>query len=404
LWDFGNGNQSTLEDPPAQNYPNAGIYTISLQTSIDTIGYFLSGVSVLAATGCNDSPWSAPDYYFVLKQGGTTLYTASYIDNTDPPVSFSFASIPLQNLTYTIEVYDWDSGLAGDDDHCGTISFNGYAAGTQTLTSGTLITTITIEHPVIVIDATDTIEVFPTPQVSSVHLTPNDSICANDSIRLSVVANGPVTFQWYRDTLAVLNALDSVYQAKQSGIYYCEVMNAYGCRSNSNNQTITVIPNPPKPTFWITTNMLNTNLTGFALQWYFEGNPIAGATAMTCAVSASGNYFLTAMNYFGCESFSDTVFVTYNNTGLEEEALINRLEVFPNPSTESFTLRLDLNANTKVALSLYDMQGRKLMDSELGERSGEVIEKIDIRDLKKGIYLFEIRVGATSLHRRVTKL
>jgi PKD repeat protein len=111
-WDFGNGNQSSLEAPPSQNYTTPGNYVINLTTTIDTLSYYLTSVSVNSATGCNDSPWSSPDYYFNLIKNGVTLYNAPYIDNTDPPVSFSFSPIKLANATYLIDVYDWDNGYA----------------------------------------------------------------------------------------------------------------------------------------------------------------------------------------------------------------------------------------------------------------------------------------------------
>ncbi len=400
-WNFGNGNLSTQENPPAQNYPAAGDYVVSLQTTIDTIGYFLTSVSVLGSTGCDDSPFSAPDYYFVLKSGTTVIYSSSYIDNSNAPVTFTFSQIPLSNVTYTLEIWDYDSGLAGGDDGCGSVTFNGNAAGTQTLTSGSLSTSVTISHPLIVTNASDTIHVYETPQVSAIQYTPNDSICAGGNISLSITATGAATYQWYRDTLAVLNATDIQYATQTSGLYYCEAMSDFGCRAHTPNQRITAVPNPTKPTFWITTNMLNTALTGFSLQWYFENAAILGATGMTCPVTATGNYFLIAKNAFGCTTSSDTVLVSFNDAGIYETPVLSDVSVFPNPNNGSFKVNLYLNSEQRINYQVTDFVGQLVYTKTSEPGIGLIEENIELGNLASGVYLLQVEAGATRIYRKI---
>lgn len=404
LWTFGNGNQSTSEQPPAQNYNAAGDYTVSLQTTIDTIGYFLSSVSVLTATGCNDSPFSAPDYYFKLKDGGTQLYQAPYIDNTDPPVTFSFTPIALNNTIYTLEVWEYDTGLAGDDDDCGTVYFNGHTAGTQTLTSGSLIVTVTVDHPVVVLNATDTIHVFPSPTVSSVSYSPNDSVCSGATIDLMISATNAGLYQWYKDTLAIPGATDSLLAALQSGVYYCEAMNTYGCRLNSNNQGLVFVENPPKPTFWILNNQLNTNLSGYALQWYFDGSPISGANTMVCPVTATGNYFLTATGVFGCMSSSDTVWVVLDNSGTAEIDHQLKARVYPNPGSGVYYLEFDASAGMNICLSVEDLSGRAVYGVDRALYSGNTNLKMDLGELVPGVYILKLEAEGVMYSLKLMKL
>jgi hypothetical protein len=400
-WAFGNGNLSTLENPPVQSYPTDGDYVVSLTTTVDTIGYFLTGFSVLASSGCDDAPFSAPDYYFVLKNGGTTIYSSPYIDNSNAPVSFSFTQIPLSNITYTIEVWDYDSGMAGDDDACGSVTFNGYSAGTQTLVNGSLVTSATISHPLITTTATDTIHVYPTPQVSSILVALNDSVCEGDTILFSMTATGASAYQWYRDTLAVYNAIAPIYAATSSGLYYCEVMSDYGCRAQTGNQRATMIVNPPKPTFWIISNVLNTNLSGYELQWYFENAAISGATAMTCPVTATGNYFLLAHNSFGCTTSSDTIFITYDNSGVEAIQTISAFNVFPNPNDGTFKLNLSLPAYIAVNIRVTDFLGQEIYNRTTGLVSGEVEESIALGQIAPGVYMLSVSAGDVRIYRKI---
>lgn len=399
-WNFGNGNQSSLENPPSQNYTNAGNYIVSLTTTIDTLSYYLTGVSVNSATGCNDSPFSSPDYYFVLAKSGTTIYSAPYIDNTDPPVSFSFSPIKLANATYTIHVYDYDNGLAGGDDDCGYISINGHNTGTFTVNASSLSVTYTISHPVITINATDTINVFASPVVSSLNFTPNDSLCYGDSIKMWALTSGAMSYQWYKDTNAIMDAVDSIYIAKETGMYYLEATNNHGCRTNSNNLRITFIPYPPKPTFWMTGNTVQTNLTGYDLQWYINGNEINGATGLSYNITQTGSYHVIATNFFGCETSSDTVQLTYVNA-IEENSQIEGMRIYPNPTKGVFNIELNLKFNSDILINIYDIVGKAVYSDKSTTFSGNYNKTVDLSNLAKGIYTANITVNNETIRSKI---
>ncbi len=399
-WNFGNGNQSTVENPPVQTYPTPGTYPVTLHTIIDTLPqYYLSAMGVIYANVCNDVwPSGQAEYFFVLKQGGTVIYTSSYITQ-DAPVSFSFPQIALSNLPYTIEIWEDDAPLAND--HCGDFTIQGHNPGTFTLTITDLSINYTITHPILTFDDVDTVQVFQAPIVSALSFTPNDSVCMGDSVRLSVTATSGNIFQWYNDTAAINNANQSVYYAKTNGKYWVEVSNTNGCRTNSTMKQITFIDNPTKPGLWITSNTLHTNLTGVNLQWYLEGNLISGATGMTYDATVSGNYCVIASNWFGCATSSDTVYLTYNDAGIAENQKINGLKLIPNPNNGKFQLQFDTDIQDAVQISISDMSGRQVYKNAFVSLTGHVSEEIDLSLLQKGIYIVQIQAGATQANSKV---
>lgn len=56
---------------------------------------------------------------------------------------------------------------------------------------------------------------------------------------------------------------------------------------------------------------LSTPALGLAYQWYFNGSPIAGATAPTHTIYQSGTYTLVALNANGCVALSDSLQAVY---------------------------------------------------------------------------------------------
>ncbi len=403
-WDFGNGNQSSLENPPAQNYPNPGSYPVTLQTQIDTLPYYLQSLTVNASPDCNDSPWSDPDYYFKLKLGANTIFSSAYIDNTSAPVSFSFSPIPLTNANYSIELWEYDTGLAGGDDHCGDFSFPGYTVGTYTLTTGTSVITYTVSHPILNYTDIDTINVYQSPVLGTLTYTPNDTVCDKDSVLLSITDTYGGIYQWYNDTNAINNATSSSYYAKTNGKYWVEVSNANACRTNSDVKQITFIENPDKPGVWIVGNTLNTNLPGFDLQWYQEGVLIPGANGFSYDADTSGYFCVVATNWFGCATSSDTVFVTYiPDLGITETLGISGLQLIPNPTSGKFTVNFETASQDDVQVKVTDLLGRVVYQNIFAYQSGHFSQEVDLSKAQKGLYLVEILSGNTKANSRIIK-
>ena len=70
-------------------------------------------------------------------------------------------------------------------------------------------------------------------------------------------------------------------------------------------------PGVPNIVFDSLNHLLSTDSTQFSLQWYFNNSPISGGGNATQQVAMSGNYYVVAINSFGCVSFSDTITAIY---------------------------------------------------------------------------------------------
>lgn len=387
-WNFGNGNTSTLQNPPAQTYSSPGTYIVSLQT--DILEYRITSVNVssLNSNWCGDveepsCTFNNPDPYFVIQNSlSSTLYSASSLSDVQSG-SWLGLNIALNNPPYSITV--WDDDNVSVDDNLGTFPFNVTGPGVIPFSgAGGTGGTITVSTAVIqTFMHYDTVHVYANPSPAVITYSPNDSICAGDSVTLTASGVGMNYVQWYNDTTLLINENNATYTANQNGAYWVQLTNQYGCTSSSTLQNVTVVPLPTTPTFLPSGNVLNCFLTGFNLQWYLNGTAIPGATATSYTITQSGNYSVVATNNFGCQSSSISMFVTY--VGVDEIDMLEHVVLYPNPVKDNVSLITDVRLQGYV-YSLTDNLGKMIIKGVINsERT-----VIDLQELQTGLYFLTI--------------
>jgi len=245
---------------------------------------------------------------------------------------------------------------------------------------------------------TDSVTVFSVPTVLAITSTPNDSICFDQTITLTVPNNG-YNYQWYNDTTLLYNAIDTfLILNNASGSYWVNATNQYGCSSVSQPVNINFIENPYKPTFGISANTLTCYLTDVIFQWYQNGILINGATNNSYTITVSDYYSLVVENSFGCMSFSDTVFVTFG--AISENLFVNNFSIFPNPNNGEFAISFNMIAMAEINITVLDITGRIVFQKNEGEFNGKFERLINLSDLNKGMYLFNLQVGTQQINKR----
>ena len=85
------------------------------------------------------------------------------------------------------------------------------------------------------------------------------------------------------------------------------------------------------------------------------------------------------------------------SVGIEERALasVNNSVLYPNPASGSATLKIDLNDNNKVELSVLNLVGQVVKQSSTNAQIGENNIQFDLNGLSSGIYLVNVKIGNT---------
>lgn len=157
-------------------------------------------------------------------------------------------------------------------------------------------------------------------------------------------------------------------------------------------QTFCIIPKTPT----ITKNGSNLVATGgSAYQWYVNGNPIGGqTTSNTISPNLAGTYTVKAVTSDGCLSLASNGLL---NEPLSTESVVeNVIEVYPNPLSESFQIRLQLNTPI-TKLQLFDISGRWIKSFEVADKS------YSIKELPTGTYQLLISTAEGSVSKKLAK-
>lgn len=70
------------------------------------------------------------------------------------------------------------------------------------------------------------------------------------------------------------------------------------------------------------------------------------------------------------------------------------LQLFPNPASQQISLQFSAGSNNQIKYSIYDCFGMETITKDLGNRSGSILELVDISSLHLGLYFVQLSIGA----------
>lgn len=220
----------------------------------------------------------------------TSTITAPTI-SASGPVSFCPGGSVLLTSS-TASSYRWSNGAT-------TQSITVTASGNYnvTITSGSCSATST----------NTTVTVTSTPPIPTVTASGSLSICPGSSVKLS--SSQAVSYLWSN------GATTREIMAGTAGTYWVKAYGGPNCFSQSQNQVITTLTAPTKPTISassstsLTSSNSTVSLTSTSASSYLWST---GATTRTISVNTQGSYRVTVSNSSGCTATSEATLVSAN--------------------------------------------------------------------------------------------
>lgn len=147
------------------------------------------------------------------------------------------------------------------------------------------------------------------------------AFCAGDSSVLSISSSEVDNLneiKWFKDNV-VWDSIDTYITVKQVGNYQVMISNKDGCATISDQFPFEVYDNPTisllKPLSYFICDSVQVTLnavTSGLVNWYFNGQPIVGATSSQLKVHRGGVYEVKAVSSKGCMTLSDTKIILNN--------------------------------------------------------------------------------------------
>ena len=133
-------------------------------------------------------------------------------------------------------------------------------------------------------------------------------------------------------------------------------------------------------------------------QWYLNGIQIQGATTKTLSGITTGTYSVNATIDDCVSDLSDVYSCVV--TGSEEVDLVQRISIFPNPTTDLVVVTIKDSNVTQLSVGLFDPMGRTY------DLVGELHDNnyiTDVKGLPAGVYFLKIMNDNVTYHARFVK-
>ena len=394
LWDFGNGQQSTLASPPVQTYDEPGTYAVTLQTTIS--GHMLQSVTISSVNGawCGDveeplcncgTPiiGTCPDLYFVLTDANGNAITSSTVDGTTSH-TWSDLALPLTNPPYSIGF--WDEDVVSASDHLGTYNIalsdpGNYPYSVAGGTNGQLQISLELMQQ---FNDTDHVHVLPLPEPLITEMPGTGELCVD--------ATDMVQFAWLLDGDTVPGATSACVHPEAPGLWQAVVTNSYGCVGVSGPWVVC-----PEITIVQNGNVLSVPSGYASYTWSYNGTPIPDGDQAFIFIQGDGEYEVVIDGPNDCTMIAS---FTISTIGISElDVAQGHIGTYPVPNRGEFTVVAEGLSGSQARIQLKDMTGRTIMEATEAIINGTLRIAI-LTHASPGQYVVLVQAGGRSYQAR----
>ncbi len=210
------------------------------------------------------------------------------------------------------------------------------------------------------------------------------SVCMMEEIMLNNETFMPYdSLKWYANNIFIADMPSFPYLPTESGTTEIKLIVWSGQNSDTTYNSITVYENPEPPTISQIDNQLESN-SAFAYQWLFgDMTEIVGETNQTITPPVNNeDYIVQVFNQWGCFNYSAPYHYYYSKITDNNK---NQFKIYPNPAKKKLTLILEEN-NTVNSISITDISGKIVYETT---NINNIIE-IDLQGISSGMYMIRL--------------
>jgi len=251
--------------------------------------------------------------------------------------------------------------------------------------------------------------------------TSPQNVCAGSCISFTNLSTNASSYHWYfpgsiQDTSTLSDPAGICYPTAGNYDVQLIVSNSSGSDTLLLQGYITINPLPPAQVITQSGDSLFAIQGVVNYQWYYNNNPLPGATEYFYVAYVSGDYSVITTDSNGCvsEAVINNVIASlnqfYHDSNLDPSS---RLKVFPNPVKDKFTIHSRWLSGSQfpigiapkgvlptVAISIYNVLGDKIIS---GLESTRNTTEIDVTVLPSGLYYLELSSSENTIRTKFIK-
>ena len=140
----------------------------------------------------------------------------------------------------------------------------------------------------------------------------------------------------------------------------------------------------------LTFNWNSTNTTGFNIS-FGDGNSTTGTGGtVSHSYTANGTYSVTLTVYSDCDTASKTFNVQVGTIGIEDNAGITALMIYPNPTQGFVTIDGEISHTSEVSIRIINYLGQEILVDQFDPTSSVLSKTYDLSAVAAGAYLIEV--------------
>ena len=439
LWDFGDGNTST-QTSPVHTYLTGGSYVVNLTSTSNTCGNDVTSQTIILETATanftanltqvcvsqnvtfTDNSTAATSWAWNFGAGASPA-TA----NTQGPHNVSYSTSGSKTVSLTI-----NGTVTETKTNYITVSPNPVAGFNYQKSDLTVTFTNTSQNANSYLwdfgDGNTSAQTSPVHTYLSggsyvVNLTSTSNTCGNDVTSQTIILetatanftanltqvctaqgvvftdNSTAATSWAWNFGAGASPATATTQGPHTVNYSTSgsktvSLTINGAVTETKTNYITVYPDPIAGFTWSQAGLIisfsNTSQNAISYLWDFGDGNTSTETNPVHTFSADGTYLVSltsASEMCGNDVFTETLVL--NTIGISEPESANSLQVFPNPSNGNFNIRATFDLED-VTVKLYNLQGKLIIETNVGSVSKDNAINISTENLTAGMYFLDI--------------
>ncbi|WP_299443197.1 PKD domain-containing protein [uncultured Aquimarina sp.] len=413
LWDFGDGNTATSQNP-THTYTDNGSYTVSLTVTNDigndtnTKDNFLDieiasvpdttnevvcpGESVsITLSGSNGYIWYDQENGTNVIATGSTFETPEltenqiyYVSGTTRPITS--ADVGIQEISASSgNIHQGGYSLVFDVKEpiiLKKAKVSAEGSGNRTLqlknASGEILESKDINIP----DGENIIDIninIPAGDNMEIGFTENSNLFRN---------NQDVNYPY--EIVDIVSIKRSTAESNPEGFYYYlydwQITTLGACETSERTAisvTISDTPDQPVISFDPETSQITVNQEYDAYQWYLNNEAITNATDQSFIAEETGSYTLEVFNAANCSTFSESIAVSTLSVS-DTPLSINTISVYPNPTNKILYINGIDESMDIYSIKIVNMLGQVI------KKYDNLVTALDTTSLEEGLYFLVI--------------